>query len=117
MEALLPLLMLCSPLAMIGVEAAVFDAVSRKGRPHAGAGWLVFLSGVYGVLAAALSLAWTIHWMGGYESETGYSAGNGPLGWIFMYGPLSMAVGQALGLFQWWNTKPTTQNPSNKNVA
>ena len=117
MEALLPLLMLCSPIAMVGVEVAAFAAANRKGRLHTGAAWLVFLSAIYGVLAAALSLAWTIHWMGRYESETGYDAGNGPLGWIFIFGPLSVAFGQALGLIQWWHTKPTAQNSSNKNVA
>lgn len=37
-----------------------------------------------------------------YEASTGYNAGNGPLGWIFFYGPISAALGQLIAMVQWW---------------
>jgi len=73
----------------------------KRGRPHASWSGLSLLSVVYGVIGAVASLIWTFHEMHVYDRETGYSAGNGPLAWIFFYGPLSFAFGQTLALLQW----------------
>ena len=55
----------------------------------------------YAALGAAATLAFTIAAMLWYEYSTGYSADNGPLGWIFIYGPLGVAAGQAYALYRW----------------
>ena len=59
----------------------------------------------YTAVSAALTLAYTIYWMIDYERTTGYSAGNGPLAWIFIYLPLSFTLGQFVGLIHWWQKK------------
>jgi len=48
-----------------------------------------------------LSLAYTIYAMVQYEATTGYSAGNGPLGWIFYYAPLSITCGIIVATLHW----------------
>ena len=83
------------------IVASFVGLLVKRVYPHASSSELILLSVIYGVIGAGASLIWTFHEMHVYETETGYSAGNGPLGWIFLYGPLSFAIGQALALLQW----------------
>lgn len=55
----------------------------------------------YAAIGAGLTLIYTIADMIWYEQTTGYSAGNGPLGWIFFLGPVGAAFGQLLALLKW----------------
>ena len=56
---------------------------------------------IFSATGALLSLMATIAWMIWYEKTTGFSAGNAPIGWIFVYGPASFAVGELVGLGFW----------------
>jgi hypothetical protein len=94
------LLALMTPLLMLVVAPVVGSSIKRA-HPEASWSKLILLSLAYGAVGAAASLIWTFYKMDVYEKETGYSAGNGPLGWIFLYGPLSFAIGQALALLHW----------------
>ena len=67
---------------------------------------LVELSVWYAIVGAGLSLILLIIWMVWYERISGYSAGNAPLGWIFVGGPVSAAFGQIVALIVWWFKKP-----------
>ena len=68
---------------------------------------LIIRTVVFGVAGGVLSLLATIVWMIWYQHTTGYNAGNGPLGWIFIYGPVSVAVGELVALVTWWRQRPT----------
>jgi hypothetical protein len=46
---------------------------------------------------AGVTLAATIVWMVWYEKTTGFSAGNAPLGWIFITGPGGVAIAVVYG--------------------
>jgi hypothetical protein len=85
--------------ALLALLAPRFSARERP------IGFLISRSLLYGVAGAGISLAFTIAWMIWYEWSTGYSAGNGPLGWIFFYGPTSIALGQIAALLHWWFKK------------
>lgn len=94
-----------SPLIMV-VIAALLAIFSKKfSSRDRQLGFLVTRTLLYGVVGAGTSLAFTIAWMIWYEMSTGYSAGNGPLGWIFFYGPTSVALGQVAALVHWWFRK------------
>jgi hypothetical protein len=67
---------------------------------------LVLRTVVYAIAGGTLSLGCTIVWMIWYERSTGYSAGNAPLAWIFVYGPVSIALGQIIALVHWWLNTP-----------
>jgi|ERR1051325_491603 hypothetical protein len=105
------LLALSSPLLMLIVALVVVSLVNRA---HPKARWskLVLLSVIYGAVGAVASLIWTLHEMKVYERQTGYGAGNGPLAWIYLYGPLSFAFGQALALLHWCVFPRRLRNPS-----
>jgi hypothetical protein len=79
------------------------------GDPERSLRFLFARAGFYALVAAAFSLGLTIISMIWYEHSTGYSAGNGPLGWIFIYGPLSAAIGEIIALIHWWVRKPQTE--------
>jgi hypothetical protein len=68
---------------------------------------LIRSSILYAAIGAAVTLAYTIIEMVWYEASTGYSAGNGPLVWIFIYGPVSAFLGQLAALARWWFKKET----------
>jgi hypothetical protein len=94
-----------SPLAMVVVAALAVGAARFWSLPKLRIGTLIWMSVGLAVVGAASSLIFTIAWMTWYERTTGISAGNGPLGWIFFYGPASVASGQFLALMIWWFRK------------
>jgi hypothetical protein len=110
-------LAILSPIIMIGIAIATYASARTRRLPKASGGLLLVLSLVYGVLGAIASLVWTIFWMQAYEAKTGYSAGNGPLGWIFFYGPVSFALGQGVALVHWWYKKPMNRVGGHADVA
>lgn len=94
-----------APAIMIVVAIAVylFAKQGRFGKPSAVV--LFRLTVMYALVGGGLSLVLTVAWMFWYEATSGYSAGNAPLAWIFVYGPLSVALGQVLALVVWWFRK------------
>lgn len=69
---------------------------------------LVRLVLLFALGGAGATLVLTIAWMIWYEHSTGFSAGNGPLGWIFVYGPIGAALGEICALAVWWFKKPNS---------
>jgi len=106
---LLPAVFL-SPLAVMLVAALVVGAARVFSLPKPSIGTLVWLSVGFAFIGAVASLIFVIASMEWYERTTGYSAGNGPLGWMFFYGPASVALGQLLALIVWWFRKPTNSS-------
>lgn len=89
---------------VFAIGLAVAAILDKLGKPPI---WvLVVRTVVYAIAGGALSLGCTIIWMIWYERSTGYSAGNAPLVWIFVYGPVSAALGQTLALIHWWTQTP-----------
>ncbi len=86
---------------MLAVSAIAYFAVVYAKRPHASAKRLVIVSLMYAGIMLVVSLLLTIAWMVWYQYSTGYDAGNGIVGWIFFFGPASVALGQLIGLIQW----------------
>ena len=107
-------LAILSPVLALALAVAVAAAGRTAARPPLR--WLVIRTVVYAFLGAGTSLACVIVWMYWYERATGYSAGNGPLGWIFFYGPLSVAFGQCAALMHWWIRKPMSVQSSGSKV-
>lgn len=94
-----------SPLLMgvVAMALVIFARLARLPKPRVA--FLVGRSVAYALIGVVASLLLTVGGMIWYESSTGYSAGNAPLGWIFFYGPLSAALGQFAALVQWWFKK------------
>jgi hypothetical protein len=89
--------------AILAVMAALVVLFAKvRGLQKPTIAFLVGRSLLYGGMGAVVSLVLTVAWMVWYEWSSGYSAGNGPLGWIFFYGPLSAALGQVVAIAQWW---------------
>jgi hypothetical protein len=86
---------------MVVVFGALFATETRSMRA------LVLYTVLFALAGAVLSLIGTIAWMVWYERFTGYSAGNAPLGWIFVYGPASTAIGELVG-FAIWRLRPAS---------
>lgn len=93
--------LLAVALAAHVVAGAKFANIQKPKTKHP-----VGLSLKYALVGAGVSLVLTIVWMIWYEKTTGFSAGNGPLGWIFFYGPMSSALGQLVALARWWFMQP-----------
>lgn len=105
------LLLFLSPLVMAVVAAVLYAYARIKHLPKLNVYYLAGRSLRYGLIGAGISLLLTIIAMVWYEHSTGYSAGNGPLGWLFIYGPVSAALGQLVALIQWWFKKiPTLED-------
>ena len=97
-----------SPLAMVVVATTVVAIAKLSALPKPKASTLIWMTIAFAGVGAIASLAFTIAWMYWHESTTGISAGNGPLGWIFFYGPVSAALGQLVALVVWWFRKLPT---------
>lgn len=93
------------------ILVAVALGSSRSRKPTIPA--LFLYAGIFAGTGAALSLAWLVGWMVWYERSTGYSAGNAPVAWIFFYGPLSVAVGELVGLAYWLRRRARGEFPAN----
>lgn len=105
-----------SPLLML-IVAAIVVIYARVARLRkAPLGYLIGRSVAFAVASAALTLLCTIVWMIWYETTTGYSAGNAPLGWIFFYGPLSAAFGQFAALLVWWFKRDEKDPPASRST-
>lgn len=87
---------------MLVATIVVVLIAKKRGRPIEKMGRLVWMSAAFALAGEVTTLALTIAWMNWYEKTTGYSAGNGPPGWIFFYGPLGAASGQLVALLLWW---------------
>lgn len=94
-----------SPVLMAIVAALLVTYAKVFSLRKTGLAFLVGRSLLYGAIGAGASLIFTVAWMIWYEKSTGYSAGNGPLGWMFFYGPTSIALGQLVALIHWWFKK------------
>lgn len=94
---------------VVVVLISIIAAMAENGREPSKAALFVY-AGLFGFAGCVASLIWTILWMSNYESRTGYSAGNAPIGWLFFYGPLSFAAGglAAIPLWIWRRTKGAT---------
>jgi hypothetical protein len=102
--------MFFSPVIAIFIACGVVAFARRTNRLKPRVSSLARLSFLFAVAGAGLSLILTLVWMSYYEKTTGYSAGNGPIGWFFFYGPSSVAMGQLLALGVWWFKKPIGGN-------
>ena len=91
-----------SPLIAAVFAMAMFFFSKLTGSVRPKARYLLELSALLAIVGGIVSLILTIASMIWYEYSTGYSAGNGPLGWIFFYGPLSATFGQVVALCMWW---------------
>jgi hypothetical protein len=58
-------------------------------------------------ICIGLALSLTVIAMVIFEVTTNLGAGNGPLGFIFIYGPLAIAAGMLSALAGWWFGWPT----------
>jgi len=95
------ILIMSSPVIMVFVSFVVF-IISKSKTSHNDAGLMLMNKSIkYALIGAGITLIYTIVSMVWYEKTTGYSAGNGPLGWLFFYGPLGIALGQILALIKW----------------
>lgn len=99
---MLLLAIIVSPVVLAVIAASLFFYAKARALTKPGAGFLLGLTLLYSFVGAVASLILTVAWMGWYERTSGFSAGNAPLGWIFGYGPLSVALGQSVALIQWW---------------
>jgi len=97
-----------SPVLMLVAAVAVVLIAELKGRPIERISRLIWTSAAFALAGAVATLVLTIASMIWYEKTTGYSAGNGPLGWIFFYGPVGAAFGQLVALLLWWFKKSST---------
>ena len=94
-----------SPVLAAVVALLLFLYAKVRSLPKPSAGFLLGRSVLYAIIGSVASLVLTVAWMVWYEWSSGFSAGNGPLGWIFGYGPLSATLGQFIALAQWWSRK------------
>lgn len=92
---------LTSPIYALGISVVGATSARLVSKKQPSIGKLVLRSFAYIGIFLVLSLAYTIYAMWHYEKTTGYSAGNGPLGWIFIYAPLSIACGIIIALLHW----------------
>ena len=95
-----------SPVIAALFALAVVSLAKIAEKPKAKISTLVRLSLLFAVVGAGASLLLNITWMIWYERTSGFSAGNAPLGWLFFYGPFSVALGQLFVLTVWWFKKP-----------
>lgn len=99
-------------MAFLAMLAVLIARMAKLQKPDAK--YLVSLSFKCAVTGAGVSLLFTIAWMIWYQLSTEYCAGNGPLGWIFLYGPPSAAFGQLIALVLWWFKKPCNSSDVEK---
>ena len=102
--------MFFSPVIAVLFALAVVSLARVAEKPRAKISTLVRLSILFALVGAGASLLFTIAWMNWYEKASDSSAGNAPLGWLFFYGPFSVALGQLLALTVWWFKKPVEGN-------
>jgi hypothetical protein len=95
-----------SPVVIAVVAATVVGVTRFYALSKPKTSTLIWMTIGFAGVGALASLIFTIVWMVLYERTTGYSAGNGPVAWIFFYGPASAALGQLLALVVWWFRKP-----------
>jgi hypothetical protein len=89
---------------MVVVAWAVVVIARKRGLPRAPAKRLKDWSLWYAAIGLMGSLALCIGAMAWLQASTGIDQGNGPLGWIFLYGPASAGLGQFIALVRWWCT-------------
>lgn len=95
---------------MIVAALVVVLIAKMRGRRIEKIGRLIWTSTAFAFVGAVATLVFTIAWMIWYEKNAGYSAGNGPLGWIFFYGPLGAAFGQLVALVLWFKSSTSIHN-------
>jgi hypothetical protein len=95
-----------SPVLVAGMSFGVFAAAKHRQLPKAHGSYLLLLSVAYGIAGAGATLVWTVVAISRVEEASGVNSGNGPLGWIVLYGPLGFAFGELCALLQWWKAAP-----------
>lgn len=90
-----------SPAYALGASVLGATAACVYSKKQPSISKLIFTTLLYAAICLFLSLAYTIYAMWNFEKTTGYSAGNGPLGWIFFYAPLSISCGIIIALLHW----------------
>src|SRR5690349_4338456 len=103
------LAMLFSPAIVLAFAIVVVSIAKSKQLPKSSLKSLLLLTLLFGVAGAVTTLLITLGWMSWYEHSTGFSAANAPVGWIFFFGPLGVALGQLCALIVWWFKRPSKQ--------
>ena len=89
------------PVIMLIVAYIVFKVTKQEAIAVRTGKELTNISIKYAAIGAGLTLIYTVAEMIWYKNTTGYGAGNGPLAWIFLFGPIGAAIGQLLALIKW----------------
>lgn len=100
----LQLALLSAILAQGATAAAAIASAARWRRPALR--FLAIRTVLYAFAGGAAALGGTIIWIIWCERTSGFSAGNAPLGWIFFYGPISVAVEEFIALVHWLAKDP-----------
>jgi uncharacterized RDD family membrane protein YckC len=97
---------LLSPFIVFAIVILLYFPIKKYFKPHAIVGDLLMKCFIAAALFAGLSLAGVIGRMVWYSHQTGQESNQGPLAWIFFFGPISIAVGEFVGFVVWLFTKP-----------
>ena len=98
--------MFYSPVISLVIAVIVVSIAKLNHLPKPRLTSLLVLTLFLAVAGAIATLLMTIVWMIWYQHSTGFDPGNAPVGWIFFYGPLGVALGQLCALAMWWFKRP-----------
>jgi hypothetical protein len=94
-----------SPILAGLIAVAAYAVASRLRLERPSGGRFLFNLVIAAALGGGISLGFTMIESILFEADSGYSAGNAPLGWILFVGPPSVAISilacTASWLFQW----------------
>jgi hypothetical protein len=92
---------LISPFAAAAIIIILFFPIKRYFKSYATLRDCLLKSLVTGTIFAGLSLVWVVAKMITYAYSTGKDPNQGPLVWMFLYGPISFGVGELAGFIVW----------------
>ena len=90
-----------SPFFAFAVVSILFFPLRFYFRPNSSFGDMLIKCFVSASIFAGLSLAGVIGRMIWYSYKTGIDSSQGPLAWIFFFGPISIAAGEIVGFIVW----------------
>ena len=96
---------LISPLVAAVIVIVLFFPIKHYFKSYATLRDCLLKSLVTGTVFASLSLVWVVAKMIAYSYSTGKDPNQGPLVWIFLYGPISFGIGELAGFIVWLSTK------------
>lgn len=96
---------LLSPFVVFAIEILLYFPIKNYFKPHSYARDFLIKCFVFAAIFAGLSLAGVIGRMIWYSYQTGIDSNQGPLVWIFFYGPISIAIGEIVGFIVWLFSK------------